>query len=283
MEQIGLLDLVSSDIFFEIQSYLHLDDFFRLRCVSVEFRDYLDKEIVKLKKIQFPTTDIKVIKSFKVLCEKCCFLETVNMNRQEWLRDDLLIPLLKKNTKTLMSLNLNDCPNLSSVSLHFIINCTKLKKLSLHNCFWLTVGCLETIAFHQNTLEELDLTNCKMISERCLIILLNSFRKLRILSLASVSNVNDNILFNISKCQTEIEHLNLFSCSLITDRGIGALSLNCKRLESISIRGCGNITERSLTLLRSRNVHIDKPRNTANAFNNSIERVDGFNILCLQV
>lgn len=282
-EQITLLDLVFSDIFCDIQKYLHVNDLFTLRCVSVNFRDYIDKEIVNLKKIQFPTKDAKVMKSFKVLCKKCCNLETINLGRQEWLRDELLIPMLEKNTKSLVSLNLNNCPNLSSVSLHFIINCNKLKKLSLQNCLWLTVGCLETIAFHQNNLEELDLTNCKVISERSIIILLNSFRKLRILSLASVSNVNDNILFNISKYQTKIEHLNLFSCHLISDRGIGALSLNCRRLESLSIRGCGNITERSLILLRARNVHIDVPRNSTTAINNQFQRLDIFNNLYLQV
>lgn len=283
MEQINLLDLVHCDTFYKIQRYLLINDWFNLRCVSVEFRDYIDKEIVKLKKIQFSTKDENVINSgslqrFRVLSDKCCNVETVNMSRQEWLRDELLIPLLQKNTKSLESLNLNNCHNLSSVSLHFIIDCTKLRKLSLHNCFWLTVGCLETISFHQTNLEELDLTNCKMINERCLIILLNSFRKLRILSLASVPNVNDNVLFNISKYQTEIEHLNLFACPQISDRGIGALSLNCKRLESISIRGCGNITERSLTLLRSRSVHIDVAR-----VNQLAMRFDSFSNLFLQV
>ena len=283
MDQLNLLDLVYSDTFCEIQKYLQIKDLFSLRCVNTEFREYINKELIKLKKIQIPAESEKAINAFKVLCEKCCNLETINLNKSDWLTDELLIPLLTNNAKSLISLSLNNCSNLTSVALHFIIDCAKLKKLSLHNCFWLSVGCLETIAFHQANLENLDLTNCKMISERCIIILLNRFRKLRVLNLASVTNVNDNILFNISKYQTEIVHLNLFSCSFVTDRGIGALSLNCKKLETLSIRGCRNITERSLTLLRSRNVHIDVPRNQTNAFINQYQQCGVFNTLYLQV
>lgn len=279
MSELNLLDLVYSDNFCDLQDYLNIKDLFSLRCVNTEFQEYIDKELIKLRKIQLPAKDEQVIDAFKVLCDKCRNLETINLNRNDWLTDELLIPLLNKNAKSLVNLSLNNCSNLSSVALHFIINCPKLKKLSLHNCYWLTVGCLETIAFHQTDLEQLDLTNCKTISERCLIILLNRFRKLRVLSLAAVTSVNDNILFNISKYQNEIVHLNLFSCSLVTDRGIGALSLNCGKLETLSIRGCGNITERSLALLRSRNVRIDLPLNPASSFINQYQGRDVFNAI----
>lgn len=284
MADVNLLDLVHSDTFCEIQVYLGLKDLFVLRCVSKELRDYLDVEIVKLKSLRMIAKDVEVGNAFKFLCNKCYRLETINLSTNKWLNDEHLIPMLKNNGNTLKSLHLNNCPNLTSVALHSIIDCKKLKKLSLHNCYWLTTGCLETIAFHHNSLEELDLTNCSSISERCLILLLNSFRKLRVLSLASVTSVNDKILFYISKYLSKsIIHLNLFSCHLITDRGISHLSTNCKNLETLSIRGCSEITDRSLTLLRSKNVHIDVPRHRVHAFVNQIPRFDRFNVLHLQV
>jgi hypothetical protein len=259
--RLNILDLVYSDTFCEIQAYLDLRDYFNLRCVSVEFRDYFDIEITKLKSVILPKAHAKTVNPFKVLCEKCLNLETINLSHNDWLTDDLLSKLLIKNSKTLKSLNLNFCLKLTSVALQPVVIVGKnLTKLSLHSCSWLSVGCIEAIAFHHENIEELDISAC-IISERCLVILLNKFRLLRVLSLSSVTTVNDNILFNISLFLKYITHLNLFGCVQITDRGIGALSLNCKSLESLSIRGC-SVTERSLNILRERNVHIDIPRTT---------------------
>lgn len=286
-EGIKILDLVYSDTFCEILAFLRLEDLFNLRCVSVDLRDYIDKEFRRLKKIQLPTHPAirpSIIEMFRVLCENCFNLETIIINRNEWLTDALLLPMLTKNAQTLVTLKLNECAKLTAVVLQpVIIGCAKLRKLGLQRCNWLTVGCLEAIAFHQNILEELDLSHCENISERCLIVLLNNFRNLRVVSLASVLNVSDNVLFAISKCQTEIVHLNLFSCIRISDRGIGALSLNCKKLESLSIRACPNVRDRSLELLRSRNVHIDIPRIESNALLNQYQILNRINIVNLQV
>lgn len=283
MSEVTLLDLMFSDLFCEIQDYLSIYDLFNLRCVCSDFRSYIDKELRTKKTLKLQSQDERAEESFKVLSDKCCSLEIINLSRNVWLRDDMLMPMLDKNAKSIVSLNLNECTNLTSVALQpVIIGCKNIRKLSLQN-FNLTVGCLETFAFHQTNLQELDLGNCRMISERSIILLLNNFTQLRTLSLASVANVNDNVLFNISKYETEIVNLNLFSCALITDRGIGALSLNCKKLESLSIRGCRNITERSLTLLRSRNVHIDVPRTGTNQFINFIWGFEQINPYYLQV
>lgn len=272
MEQITLLDLVFSDTFCEVQSFLKIQDFFNLRCVCVDLYNYVNKEITKLKKLVIPKYNEKTINPFKVLCDKCCNLEEINLSQNAWLDNELLSKILSRNSKTLRSLNLRGCPNLTSVALQpVIIECKNLRKLNLHSCLWLTDGCIEAIAFHHENLEELDLSSC-LISERSLVILLNKFRMLRILSLSSVTTVNDNILFIISRTLKDITLLNLFGCQEITDRGIGALSLNCKSLESISIRGCINVTERSLALLREKNVHIDMPKNVCSFFLENMRR-----------
>lgn len=272
MGALNVLDLVYSDTFCGIQPYLKIKDLFSLRCVCVDFKNYVDDEISKIKKLILPKSHESVVNSINVLSEKCCKLEVINLNHNSWLTDELLKKFLEKNSKSLKSLTLNSCNNLSSVALQpAIIGCKLLQKLSLHSCSWLTVGCIEAIAFHHESLQELDLSNCS-ISERCLVILLNKFRLLRILSLSSISTVNDNILFNISMFLKEIKHLNLFGCFLVTDRGIGALSLNCKMLESLSVRGCTHLTERSLSILRSRNIHIDVPRSSHRSFIDNMRR-----------
>lgn len=276
MSDLNLLDLLRSDIFCEIQRFLRLKDFFVLRCVSTDMKNYVDQELVKLKALKIPAQDDRMIEAFKLLSEKCCMLETINLSRNVWLQDDMLLGILNNNAGSLKTLNLSHCSSLTAAVLQpVIIGCPNLKKLSLQSCHWLTIGCLEAMAFHHTNIEDLDLKDCP-VHEQCLFILLNNFRKLRVLSLASISSINDNVLFMISKYQEDIVHLNLFGCKLITDRGIGALSLNCRKLETLSIRGC-NITERSLKLLRARNVHIDVPRNTPNAFINQFQRYSQLN------
>lgn len=140
---VTLDDLVSSDTFCEIQRYLDLEDFFAVRCLNRSFRDYIDKELTKLKQLQLTSQHEKVTNAFKVLSERCCHLNKINLNRSEWIRDDLLLPMLRQNAKTLTSLSLNNCPCLTAVALQpVIIDCKKLKTLSLQNCDWLTGLCL---------------------------------------------------------------------------------------------------------------------------------------------
>lgn len=219
-----------------------------------------------------------MVDAFELLANNCNKLETLNLNRCLWLDDEHVIKIIKRNSLSLRDVNLSNCRNLTAIALQpLIIECKTLKKLSLQNNNWLTIGCLETLAFHQSkNIEDLDLAYCcTVLSERCMSLMFNNFQKLRVLSLSSVSTVTDNILIIISKKQTQIEHLNLSNCRQITDHGIGAISLNCKKLESLSIRGCIFVTDRSLLLLRSKNVHIDMPRNGSNAFEN---RFGNFNM-----
>lgn len=139
MTGVTLLDLVGADMFCEIQAYLGLEQFFNLRCVSKEFQRYIDQELAKKKILQLPSQDKRIINAFMVLCNKCCCVEKLNLSRNNWLTNELLLPMLTKNTKTLQSLSLNYCENLSSSALQpAIIECKKLKKLSLQHCLWLT-------------------------------------------------------------------------------------------------------------------------------------------------
>lgn len=93
-------------------------------------------------------------------------------------------------------------------------------KFFIHFSDWLTVGCLETLVFHQSNLQELNLSNCVNLSERSISILLNNFRDLRVLSLMFIPTVTDNVLFAMSKYSLKLRHLNLVGCTSITDKGI---------------------------------------------------------------
>lgn len=281
MSEINLLDLVLSDIIYEIQQFLRIEDYFSLRCASRVFKNYIDNELIHLSSLELSSADQRFKKSFKILCEKCCRLKIIDLSENDWLTDKLTLQLLSQNANTITTLNLSNCTKLTADVLRSLAACKNLRKLRLQNCNWMTDGCLEAISTNHPDLEEIDLRKCKKTSERGLHILTTNCQKLKILGLASVAFVTDNVLFNISKYQTEIVHLNIFNCPLITNRGVGALSLNCEKLEKLTIRGCDNITEESLKLLRNRNVQIDMTKDIAQS---SILRLfDRINITYLQI
>lgn len=277
MTDVNLIDLIDCDIFINVQKFLHLKDLFNLRCVNQQLRSYIDSELIKLKRIELPKANSSAHFTLQVLSEKCKNLERINLNKNDWLCDDLLSTLLHGNTESLTSLSLNECNNLTAASIHpCIIKCKKLEKLSLQRTMWLTVGSIEAITFHQDNLRELDLAQCELISERSLTILLNKFLKIEVLNLSYIQNVTDSVVINISNNLQDLRLLNLFKCCSVTNRGIKALSMNSNKLESLSIRGCFQVTEESLSLLRIRNVHIDIPRNFINPMNLLSQRMNLF-------
>jgi hypothetical protein len=277
MSEVNLIDLIDCDIFINVQKFLTLKDLFSLRCVNVKFKNYINCELGKLKRIDLPRAHPSAFFSFQVLSERCNYLEKINLNKNEWLSDDLLLSLLQRNTETLTSLSLNDCNNLTAASIQpVIIRCKKLEKLSLQRNIWLTVGSIDAITFHQDNLRELDLSYCDTISERSLVIFCNKFLKLQVLNLSSIRSVSDNLLLNISINLHDLKFLNLFKCIAITNRGLKSLAVNCNKLESLLVCGCPNITEESLSLLRKRNVHIDRPQNLENSMIHFNQRMNLF-------
>lgn len=168
---------------------------FQLRSVCSTFRDYVDDEITILKYINL--AGCLRFEPFRILGTICRNIEVLNFARCSWLTDDLLIPLLEKNSKSLVEINISNCDGLTVKSMQpIIIGSKNLKKLNLSKCFWLTVGCLEAFVFHHShVIEEFDLSGCNMLTERCLNLLLQKFRWLRVLCLASITCVNDNVLF----------------------------------------------------------------------------------------
>lgn len=139
MSDVTLMDLVHSDVFSDIQGFLGLHELFKLRCVSQKFKEYIDQELAKMKVLQLAAHNSGFIDAFRVLADHCYNIEILNLSCNNWLADDLLLKMLKRNTKTLQNVSfLNYCENLSSTAIQPIIECRKLKKLSVQSCSWLT-------------------------------------------------------------------------------------------------------------------------------------------------
>lgn len=147
MSQVTLLDLLLSDVFREVQKFLSIEDLFCVRCLSSSFRDYVDTEFRSLKAIRLPNQNKDVRIALQILIDICGHLEELNLSENDWLSDDLIMPLLKINSKTLKSVKLNRCNSLSPVAIPpLLVDCKNLKKLELRNCDWLTgKHCLEIV------------------------------------------------------------------------------------------------------------------------------------------
>lgn len=267
-ELVNLIDIVQCDIFDNVKKYLTLKDFFNLRCVNSFFKEYIDSELTKLRKLSIPNSHSSVINAFPVLIENCRNLSEINFNMNEWINDEILKLILENNQSTLIDLNLNGCNNIKEASCiqPVIISCKKLGKLSLQKCSWLTIGSIEALSFHHDSLKDLDLAGCDSLNERCIAVLTRKFRNIEVFNLANIGWINDNTLKLISLNLKKLRMINLFNCKQISDEGIKFLSTNCSKLESISVRGCPKLTDSSITLLRTLKIHIDRPLHTSNSF-----------------
>lgn len=261
-ESVNLVDLVESDIFNHIQKFLKLKDLFNLRCVNLLFKNYIDLELKKVKILSIPNAHASMRNAFPVFLEHYKQLKEINLSKNKWIDDQLLTPLLANNHSTLVTLNLNGCVNIINAACiqPVIISCKKLRSLSLQRCSWLTLGSIEALSFHQDSLTSLDLAHCETISERCLAVLFSKFSFIEILNISHMRWINDNTLKSIAFLLKHLKMLNISNCPMVTDEGIRVLSSSCVKLETISVSGCTKITERSLTLLKSRNINVDKPQ-----------------------
>ncbi|CAO1301168.1 unnamed protein product [Diamesa serratosioi] len=166
MKTANFHSILFNDVFHEIKQYLSLDDLYSLRRVSIEIRYFVDTEVNSLTDINLSGSSNCSFQAFNYITSHCKNIVNINLNRCAWLTNELLETIVLKNYKTLQSISLGCCSKLNSNALQpVIINCKKLKKLGLSNNYWLTSGCVTSIAFHLKNLQELDLKSCPILSD----------------------------------------------------------------------------------------------------------------------
>ncbi|KAH8377526.1 hypothetical protein KR093_005803 [Drosophila rubida] len=261
--ELTLFDISWEDVLIpHMCSLLTLKDLFNLRSCSRNALRFAEAALERRQELQFSGNNTSNIEhAFKVLARCCRRLEQLHLARCTWLTDELLLPLLNNNKQRLSAVNLNECVNITALSLQpIIVQCKELRVLKLSKCQWLTTGAVDALTLHQSKLVEFDISHCGAIGERCLIIFFRKLNKLTILSLANTPSVTDQVLIQIGNYCRQLEHINLIGCASISDYGVHALGVHCKQLQSLLIQRCHRITERSLAPLRQQRVHIDRPR-----------------------
>ncbi|KAL7741507.1 hypothetical protein ACLKA6_000821 [Drosophila palustris] len=274
-----LFDISWDDVLIPKMSiYLSLKDLFNLRSCSRTALRFAEAALEKRQEVHLSGNNTSNVQlGFKVLASCCRRLEHLHLARCKWLTDDLLLPLLDNNKQRLSVVNLNECINITALSLQpIIVQCKQLRVLKLSKCQWLTTGAVDALTLHQSKLVEFDISHCGAIGERCLIIFFRKLNKLTILSLANTPSVTDQVLIQIGNYCRELEHINLIGCASISDYGVHALSVQCKRLQSLLIQRCHRITERSLAPLRQQRVLIDRPRPRQDNAHNAAYNINDF-------
>lgn len=259
-EPVTLIHFIERDIFSHVQKYLKLKDLFVLRCVNSIMKNYIDDELRKLKKLIIPNAHESMKNAFPVLLDNCKSLVEINLNKNLWIDDQSLTTLLVNNHSTLVTLKLNGCQNIQNTTCiqPVIISCKKLTTLAISG--WpLSIGSIEALAFHHESLTDLDLSYCSSINERCLIILASKFYNIEILNISNINWISDNTLRAAANLLKKLKMINLSYCPLISDAGMALLITLCIKLESVSVRGCIGVTEASVNLLRNHNINVDRP------------------------
>ncbi|XP_039488657.1 F-box/LRR-repeat protein 15 isoform X2 [Drosophila santomea] len=256
-----LFDVCWDDVLIpQVAVYLSLKDLFNLRCCSRTAQCFVEAVLEKRQELHLSGNNTKNMDvGFRVLARCCQRLEVLHLARCRWLTDELLLPLLANNKKRLWAVNLNECVNITALSLQpIIVESKELRVLKLSKCQWLTTGAVDALTLHQSKLVEFDISYCGAIGERCLIIFFRKLNKLTVLSLANTPSVTDQVLIQIGNYCRELEHINLIGCATISDFGVHALTSSCPLLQSLMVQRCPLVTERVLAPLRGR-VHIDRP------------------------
>ncbi|XP_034099638.1 F-box/LRR-repeat protein 15 isoform X3 [Drosophila nasuta] len=259
--ELTLFDISWEDVLIpHMCSLLSLKDLFNLRSCSRTALRFAEAALERRQELQLSGNNTSNIEhAFKVMARCCRRLEHLHLARCKWLTDELLLPLLNNNKQRLSAVNLNECINITALSLQpIIVQCKELRVLKLSKCQWLTTGAVDALTLHQSKLVEFDISHCGAIGERCLIIFFRKLNKLTILSLANTPSVTDQVLIQIGNYCRELEHINLIGCASISDYGVHALTRSCPQLQSLMVQRCPLVTERVLAPLRGR-LHIDRP------------------------
>lgn len=221
--ELTLFDISWDDVLIpQMSVYLSLKDLFNLRSCSRIALRFVEAALEIRQELQLSGNNSKNIEmAFKILARCCRRLEHLHLASCKWLTDELLLPLLENNKQRLSVVNLNECINITALSLQpIIVQCKELRVLKLSKCEWLTTGAVDALTLHQSKLVEFDISYCGAIGERCLIIFFRKLNKLTVLSLANTPSVTDQVLIQIGNYCRELEHINLIGCASISDYGV---------------------------------------------------------------
>ncbi|ETM49487.1 hypothetical protein L914_06267 [Phytophthora nicotianae] len=170
--------------------------------------------------------------------------------------NDLSLGHLGHRAKTLESLNLSACTELTDQGLVWLLDDmldhsaggTHLKHLDVSYCPSLTATGIYKVVLRCQSLVSLSLSGCTHLSDTNIIDIVNSCAKIVKLELAFCRELTDNVLRAIAK-HLSLEELNLSRCVRITDDGMLEIAGQSAVLRRLNVSACKKLSERTLIAL----------------------------------
>ena len=255
----------------QILCYLSLKDLYRLKYVSKSFNGIVILYIDRYCR-DFDFTYIGGVISFtseifrNITKLKSNMSSLTLKNCKGWLKDEHLLPIIKKN-RDLECLSTFECYGLSNDVFSCISGLSCLKILDLSLCRQLSSEALALIGANIHSLQLLNVSGCWNVNDESICVISVNNKNLKCLYVASCYAITDFSITNVAKNCREIKTLDIRGCWRVRDTSIVAVGEYCKFLENLYIKDCSNITEISVARLRPRGVKVDKemPREFLNS------------------
>eukprot|EP01133_Synstelium_polycarpum_P016867 gene16867-20055_t len=149
------------------------------------------------------------------------------------------------------TLDIQNCPLISTDSLLQISHIPRLKKLDMSKC---KVTNEVITSFSSHALTELKVRNENRISDECMLHF--PWIHLRTLDLSSCSKISDISFIQIPPCPL-IESLILEACYNLTDSTFVSIANKMPNLRKLSLKGCKFITDASVVIIAQKCIHIE--------------------------
>ena len=246
-------------VFLHIFPHFTIPQLFKFRRVCRFCRDACDSYFAWQRTLDCSRVSSRLTSSAFTLMTKSnsCLRTLVLKNCKSWLCDDVLVEILKRNTR-LYELDLTACSSLTNLTLFTLADFNPgLKVLKLRECRWVSSDAITQLSLCCNGLQYIDLAGCWDVSDSCVSSLASCCNELQIVVLNDCYAVSDNCIRIVANSCPHLTHLGLRGCWRVSNSAVKLVGEYCPSLSVLEVKDCRDISEASLARLRIRGVQID--------------------------
>ncbi|KXJ92590.1 hypothetical protein Micbo1qcDRAFT_117979, partial [Microdochium bolleyi] len=130
--------------------------------------------------------------------------------------------------------------------------CTRVERLTLTNCKYLTDSGLIPLVNKNSHLLALDVSGVENITEATILEIATHCRRLQGLNMTSCKNVPNSSLVTLAESCKYIKRLKLNECAQVNDEAVLAFAYNCPNILEIDLHNCKAVGNEPITALMAR-------------------------------
>ncbi|XP_074660849.1 uncharacterized protein LOC141913270 [Tubulanus polymorphus] len=209
----------------------------------------------KLKHLDISWTNVNDT-GLEAVAENADKLVSVTMNGCQGITDTGIESLVRKHGKTLTSIELFGCFNVTQRGTKLIgKHCPNLTKLNLGQCYKITDQAISELAPSLTKLKHLDIRGCKHVKDMSIHKIVRHCVGLESIALANVPGITNSAVVEIATYLPQIRSIDISGCKQINDIGVRTLASSCPTLTYIDISSTA-ITHRSLSVIADQCRHL---------------------------